>query len=457
MEKNDLNSEFLILHYLLKSVDFAKKILPYLKSEYFAAAERQKISAVVKAFYEKYEKIPPVSSLIIYFKEKDTGVDEEGLKVVLQSLKDITEFTEENFSVEYLIDLTEEYFQKRALYNALVESLQIFDSKPNDVNSIPEKIQKSLQVCFNTSVGHDYFGDTEVAFENYIHNEARFPTHLEQLNRSTGGGFSRQTLNVPIGAPGSGKSRLLVDLCCHYMRQGLNCLYVTLELSELNVRQRFDANLLDTDINTFPKIEKEKFLSKVKFLKGKVYGKLLIKQYPAAAINTNHLKALLEELKSKKGFISDVIAVDYIGLMLPTRPADGLYQIGKNVSEELKGLFSVNNVIGFAPAQLNRGGWNTTDAEMGNIAESAGIIHNADFGMILITTENLMEENKIMFKIIKNRLYSLGRDRKFLVGYDDNKMRHFDVSNDNLALPDAVPGQQKKDPKHLFEKFIFDK
>jgi replicative DNA helicase len=454
---NDINTEFIIVNYLLKSADFTKKVLPYLDPDYFQLLEYQKISKVLKAFYLKYTKLPPISALVIYFKEKDKTISEDGLKTILGTLKTIHEYSEEDFSQEFLMATTEQYFRKRALFNAIVKAEDIYQNKPNDVNSIPDVIQKALQICFDTSIGHDYFENAEEALDYYHTAQIKYPTHLERLNEVTGGGFSRGKLNVILGQPGGGKTRFLVDICSHYVKSGLNCLFITLEISKMDIRQRFDANIMDIGINEFPKIDKERFNSKVKYLKSKTYGKLIIEHYAANTINCNHLKVMLDELKAKKNFVPDVICVDYIALMLPTYRGKDSYEIGKSVSAELKQLFDETNAIGFAPNQLNRGGWNTSEVMMSNIADSAGIMHNADFCASITGPDELLDENKFLLIVLKNRLYKLGKNRKIIIGYDDDKMRHFDVNQSDIVSSEDVPKQKKPNVKDIFENFNFGK
>jgi archaellum biogenesis ATPase FlaH len=444
----DLNTEFVIVWNLLHSKLYIKSVFPYLKYNFFQLPEYQKIVKVIKNFYTKYEKIVPYSSLVIFFKEKDKTISEDELKIVLETLQAINEYKfEEEYSLEFNLSLTEEYFKKRALFNALVEAESIFETRPNSINSIPDLIQEALQLCFNKSIGHEYLADADQALEYYHNVQMKYPTHLEKLNEATGGGLARGKLHVFLGQPGGGKSRMLVDLCSHYMKQGLNCLFISMELDIMDIRQRFDANIMDIDINDFPKIEKEKFISKVNQIKMKSYGRLIIQHYPGGSVNCNHFKNLIEELKNKKNFVPDVIAIDYIMLVNPAKNVgEKSYEQGKQISMEMRSLFDINNAIGLAPNQLNRGGWNTSDVMMKDIADSAGIMHNADFVAGITGPDELLNENKILMVILKNRLFSLCKNKKLMLGYDDTRMRHF-----NVAQGDLVTGIEK--PKET----VFDK
>jgi replicative DNA helicase len=454
----DINTEFLITRFLLKNRDFLKKVFPYLKYNFFQLPEYQKIIKAIKGFYTKYEKMVPYSSLVIFFKEKDKNINEDDLKVILETLEEIENFKDaENYSEDYVLELTEEYFRKRALFNALVEAESIFETKPTSVNSIPDIIQEALQLCFNKNVGHEYLVDSEQALEYYHNVQMKYPTHLEKLNESTGGGLARGKLHVFLGQPGGGKSRMLVDLCSHYMKQNLNCLFISMELDIMDIRQRFDANILEININDFPKIEKERFISKINQIKTKTYGRLVIQHYPGGSVNCNHFKNLLEELKNKKNFIPDVIAIDYIMLVDPVKNVgEKSYEIGKQVSKEIRSLFDITKAIGLAPNQLNRGGWNTSDVMMKDIADSAGIMQNADFVAAITGPEDLLNENKLLMIILKNRLFSLCKHKKMMIGYDDNRMRHFDVAQGDLQI-DAERVTATSFDKKKFDNWDFSK
>jgi len=442
-EETNVTTEFIILNYLLKNIEFTKKIFPILSPDYFDSLEYQKIVKVLKAFYIKYEKLPPLSSLVIYFKERDKTISETLLTSLLSIIKEIHNYKEDNFSEQYLLELTEQHFRRMALYNAIVKAENIYEQKPNDVNTIPDLLNEALKVYITTDVGHDYFSDVEEALTFYHEAQTRFPTHLENLNRVLGGGFAKGKLNVILGQPGGGKSRFLVDMCSHYIRQGLNCLFVTLELSALDIRQRFDANLMDIPINEFAKIPKEKFMSKIKYLQSKTYGKLVIEHYSAGSVNCNHIRNLIDELRMKKNFKPDVIAIDYIALVEPINPTHGkLYETGFEVSKNLKKLFDDYNVIGFAPNQLNRGGWGASEVLMSNIADSAAIMHNADFCASITGSEELLNENKFLFIILKNRLYKLDKNKRVVIGFDDDHMRHFDVTQSDTFTKEDVPSQK---------------
>jgi hypothetical protein len=143
-------------------------------------------------------------------------------------------------------------------------------------------------------------------------------------------------------------------------------------------------------------------------------------------------------------------------LLEPINPTHGkLYETGFEVSKNLKKLFDDYNVIGFAPNQLNRSGWGSSDVMMNNIADSAAIMHNADFCASITGSEQLLDENKFLFIILKNRLYKLSKNRKVVIGYDDDKMRHFDVSQEDTIEQGDIPQTEKKFNKSVFDSFNF--
>lgn len=423
--------EDIILHSLLNNKEYLKKVLPFLEKYYFEDFEDQNLFRVIKKYYSKYRKLTPISVIIIHFTEKDKKITQKQLEAIKDRLNYLENVKKEEYSIEWLLENTESWCKDRAMFNAIVEASDIYDNRPKDHFLIPDLVQKPLQICFDRNVGHDYFKDTEERFNFYHSVEEKYETHLEALNRITDGGLARKTLNVIGGPPGGGKSRMMVDLGANYIRKGLNVLYISLELSEMMVAQRFDANILDVDMNDIPRLDKDRFMGKIRNVKSKTYGKLIIKNYPTAGANVNHFRRLMEEIKDKRGLEIDVVIVDYLTIVLPVRQTNGnMYANGKNIAEELRGFFIEYNVIGITGCQLSKEVWGSSDVSMKDVRESSAICDTSDFMIGIAGNEELLEENRIVLNTMKNRLNELTGLRKFIIGFNDRKMKHYDVNED---------------------------
>lgn len=439
-----MNTVDLIIKNLIHNPEFISKVILITKPEYFQDCD-SKIIHVIRYIYQKYKKLVSYSILEAYFRDKAKNINENELKTVLKRLKEIEQFPFETVDIDYLINETEAYFKDRALYLSIYQSVERYESKKN-IDEIPHLITQALQVSIDDSIGHNYLDPKSIEEQYNFYNveKNRFNTHLESLNKLIGGGFERKKMIVFCGQPGVGKSRILTDLSVHYVKQNLNVLYITLELSDNDVRQRIDANILDINMNDFSEIEKDYYLSKL----GNIgcLGTLIIKEYTSESINSNTIDMLLHEIKIKKQIDIDILILDYITVMNTTMnlgPNSGnLYVKGKTIATELRSVICKYNLIGFTALHLNRDGWDNVDVKMGNIAESAGIAHVADVMIGMISTDEMLENNRLILKILKNRLFSMEGNRKTILGIDNSKMRHYcteenrenDENNDDLMI-----------------------
>lgn len=171
---------------------------------------------------------------------------------------------------------------------------------------------------------------------------------------------------------GVGKSIFMCHCASNILRQGKNVLYITMEMAEERIAERIDANLLNVSISDIESLDKELFLSKVQKLSKKTQGKLIIKEYPTSSAHAGHFRALLEELKIKKGFIPDFICIDYINICASQRirsGSDKTYTYVKAIAEEIRGLAVEYNVPILSATQTNRQGVNNSDIELTDTSE----------------------------------------------------------------------------------------
>jgi replicative DNA helicase len=426
-------TETLIIKNLFHNQEYNSKVINIIDPVYFSTEEDKKIVDILKKVYLKYNKLVPYLNLSVYFNEKDKSINQDTLNNIQKRIKEIESINYEESPIEFLLEETETFCKEKALYNAIIESIKLYDTK-QQVGNIPEIIIKALQVSIDTNVGHDFINDYDKQLDFYHEDISRYETHLENLNKIIGGGFTRQTMTTFMAMAGFGKTRILVDLAANYYKKGFNVLYITFELSAKKIRQRFDANIMDININSFAKISKDVYKSKIEEIKKMSYGNLIIKEYPNYSIDCHGLESLLNEIKLKKGIDIDIFIVDYITLMKPARlmgqNASNMYICGKVLSEEFRSIVTKFNMIGFTACQTNRAGWNTLDMNMGNIAESAGIAHTTDTLFALYGNEKMLENHEMLWKKLKDRLYSMAGKIKIKIGFDDSRMKHFDIEQE---------------------------
>lgn len=434
-----------IIDNLICNEDFARKVIPFLEKDYFTSFTEQSLYRIIDTFVQTYNKIPNKNILEIAV-DKLNGLTEDQYKDLRGRVDGMSELTLEN--TEWLLDETEKYCRDRALFNAINESIQILGDKKSDISRgiIPELLSKALSISFDTHIGHDYFDDAEARYDFYHQDDFRIPFDIDILNKITKGGLKRKTLNFLIAASGVGKTALMCHFAAANLMHGKNVLYITLEMSEEMISQRIDANLMDIVLDDIDKMPKDVYLKRIESIRAKTPGRLVVQEYPTSSAGASHFRHLLNELKIKKGFVPDIIYVDYLNICASSRikigSPGGSYIYVKSIAEEIRALAVEFNVPIVTATQFNRDGYNVTDVDLTATSESMGIVHTADLVLGLISTEELEAEKKIMIKQLKNRYGDMNYYKKFVVGIDKSRMKLFDVAeNDNEPLEDNNPSE----------------
>jgi replicative DNA helicase len=447
-----MRTEQTILLNLLTNDEYFKQVLPYLSDEYFKDSTELYIYNKIKDFADKYNKQPTKEVLLIEVENDNVS---ESVYTGLQEILNQKEIEERN--IEWLISITEEFCQDKAILNSITTAISILDGSNDtlDKGAIPGLLQDALGISFDDHIGHDFFRNALERFDFYKMVEERVPFALESFNKITRGGLPNKSLNVIIAGVGVGKSLTMCDWASSNLCAGKNVLYITLEMAEERIAERIDANLLNIPIDELAHIPKEVFGDKIVRLKKKSQGTLIIKEYPTASASVGNFRSLLNELKLKREFKPDIIYVDYLNICASYRiklGRAGMYEYVKAIAEELRGLAVENNVPVVTATQLNRSGFTNSDPGMDDTSESFGLPATADFMIAAITSEQLEEMNHIMWKQLKNRYKDLKDYRRFVTGVDKPKMRLYDVeqpTGDEYTKPD--------DDAPLFDKSDFGK
>ncbi len=433
-------TETLILRHLLNDEAFARRTLPYLKPEYFADRVEKTVYQQIDYFIEKYNSLPTKEALTIELDAVSNLTDKE----FEECGKYISELDiQQAEDQDWLLKTTEKFCQEKAVYNAIMESIGIIDSngsEDRDKGAIPELLSDALAVSFDPNVGHDFIEDASERFDFYHRKEEKVPFDLEYMNKITGGGLPRKTLNVLMAGTGAGKSLAMCHMASANLMDGKNVLYITMEMAEEKIAERIDANLLNVTLDDLKTLSKTMYDKKIARVKGKTTGKLVVKEYPTASAGTGHFRHLLNELKLKKSFIPDIIYIDYLNICMSSRLRNGgnhnSYTLVKAIAEEIRGLAGEQNVPIVTATQTTRSGYGSSDIDLTDTSESFGLPATADFMAALIVTEELDEMGQIMIKQLKNRYGDPGQYKRFMVGIDRAKMRLYDV--EQQAQEDVV-------------------
>tara|TARA_B100000035_G_scaffold190942_1_gene163027 strand:- start:7 stop:1182 length:1176 start_codon:yes stop_codon:yes gene_type:complete len=355
-------------------------------------------------------------------------------------------FTPEPVNEDWLLNSTEKWCQDRAIYLAIMESINVIDGKNQSLtkNAVPEILSDALAVSFDTNVGHDYIDNSDDRFDFYHRVEDRIPFDLENFQEITKGGIPNKTLNVALAGTGVGKSLFMCHVAASSLMQGKNVLYITLEMAEERIAERIDANLFNLPIDQLESLSKDMFDDKIAKIARKNIGKLIVKEYPTGAAHAAHFRALLNELKLKKQFIPDIIFIDYLNICASSRMkgmggAINSYTYVKAIAEELRGLAVEFNVPVFSATQTTRSGFSNTDVGLEDTSESFGLPATADFMFALISTEELQRLGQMMVKQLKNRYNDPTYKKRFVIGVDRSRMRLYDVEESAQTLTDDTP------------------
>ena len=439
------NIEFLILKNLLHNEEYVRKVIPFIKADYFEDLTQKIVFEEIFSFVEQYNK-PATKEILCIEAEKRSDINDSSYKDVT---KLISSLDDEPSEYDWLVTTTEKWCRDRAIYLALMESIQLADGKDDTKgrDAIPTILSDALAVSFDSHVGHDYLLDYEERYESYHRKEDKIPFDLEFLDKITKGGIPNKTLNIALAGTGVGKSLFMCHFASSVLLQGKNVLYITLEMAEEKIAERIDANLLNINIQDITDLPKVMYENKVTSVSKKTQGSLIIKEYPTAAAHSGHFKALLNELALKKSFRPDIIFIDYLNICASSRYRTNnnvnSYSYIKAIAEELRGLAVEANLPIISATQTTRSGFASSDVDLTDTSESFGLPATADLMFALISTEELEDLNQIMVKQLKNRYNDPTINKRFVIGIDRAKMRLYDC--EQKAQNDIVDSGQDEE------------
>ncbi len=422
--------ETIILSNLLYNEEYMRKVIPFLRDDYFLDPSEKYVLSAITAFVEEYNTLPTTTALKIHV-QNDRSVIESAYKAIVEVLDQLDPVKE---NLDWLYAETEKFCKDKALYNAILHSIQIIDGKDktHSADAIPSLLQEALSVSFNNSIGHDLFEDASARHDFYTRVEEKIPFDISALNRITKNGIAKKTLTVLMAGPGVGKSTVMCHMAANVLSQSKNVLYITMEMAEERIAERIDANLLDTPVHDLSRISKDKFMDRINRIRSMTEGQLIIKEFPTASAHAGHFRALLQDLQIKKNFVPDMVFIDYLNICASSRfkasSNINAYTLVKAIAEEIRGLGVEFNVPVVTATQTNRDGYDNSEVELTHTSESFGVPATADLMLALISTEELENLQQILFKQLKNRYMDMNLCKKFVVGIDRSRMKMYDIS-----------------------------
>ena len=448
-----------ILSNLIYDEEYARRVLPFLKGDYFQDQTEKVLFQEIDKFVEKYNGLPTKETLLIELNKQD-GIAEQTFSEIIKYIDDLTF---EKKDSEWLVDNTEEFCQEKAVFNAIMSSINIIEGKTpsTDKGSIPTILSEALGISFDDHIGHDFIENADERYEFYNLKEEKIAFDLEYFNKITDGGLPNKTLNVIMAPTGAGKSLFMCHFASANLLAGKNVLYITLEMAEERIAQRIDSNLLNVPIAELEGFPKKIYEDKINRLRLKTGGKLIVKEYPTAAAGSGHFRHLLNELHLKKNFRPDIIYIDYLNICASSRLKFGAnvnsYSYVKAIAEELRGLAVEKNIPIVSATQINRTGSTNSDPGLEDTSESFGLPATVDFMCAIISTEEMENMGQIMIKQLKNRYNDITTYKRFVVGIDRAKMRLFNteqsaqknIVDDKPVMDNTTYGERHKESEQM--------
>ena len=437
---------------LIHNEEYCRKVLPFIKSEYFTDRVERLLFSEISKFVNKYNNLPTKESLSIEI-NTNKSINEDEYKKITSLLSTLNP---EPINLDWLVETTETFCKDRAIHNAILGGIQILDGKDtkHTPEYLPELLSEALSVSFDQKIGHDYLLESKERYDFYKRKEERLELDLDFFNKITRGGIPSKTLNICLAGTGVGKTMFMTSIASSVLLQGKNVLYITLEMAEERIAERIDANLLNVGMSDLEELPYQMYETKINKLQSKTTGTLIVKEYPTASAHVGHFKNLLSELALKKSFKPDIVFIDYLNICASSRFRAGAgvnsYTYIKAIAEELRGLAVEHDIPVFSATQTTRGGFVSSDVGLEDTSESFGLPATADFMFALISSEELEQKNQILVKQLKNRYNDPTINRKFIIGVDRSKMRLYDV--EQKAQEDLVESGQEDTITSKFTK-----
>ena len=440
-----------IIKNLIQNDTYTRKVIPFIKSEYFTESSERLVFEEISNYFDKYTKSPTVEALLINL----DNVNSKGDAIVKSSKQLVENIETDDTPLDWLIDETEKWCKDRAIYIAVMDSIEVLDEKSKrSTGEIPDLLKDALSVSFDTHIGHDQLEDADERFEFYNTEEEKMPFDLEYFNKITKGGLPNKTLNICLAGTGVGKSLFMCHMASNCLLMGKNVLYITMEMSEERIAERIDANTMNVPMKELPDVSKKEYDKKIQRIKNKTKGKLIVKEYPTAAAHVGHFRHLLQELNIKKDFRPDIIFIDYLNICAShrIRPGSGAnsYTLVKSIAEELRGLAVEYDVPMVSATQTTRSGYGSTDIGLEDTSESFGLPATADLMFALITSDELEDLDQLVVKQLKNRYNDPTIFKRFVIGVDRSRMKLYDVEQE--AQEELIDSVDVDDDTPVFDR-----
>ena len=391
--------------YLLKSdKDFYLQIVNLVKPEHFEFPVHGKLFTLTREYFDKYLKLPTDDLLIEMARENKAPSDDlsdyQDELIYINGL-DVSAFD----SKDFLLDYIEDFARKQEVKEAIRKCVELV--KEDRLDETEETIRQALMVSRTVDNGQEYFSSVKDRWERLLLRKEtdKYRTILPSCNKHLEGGHNAKELCMVVASAGTGKSLFLVNQAVASMMEDKKVLYVSLEMSEDKIANRFDSIITMLPISKLKEPSTQLQLNERLDLFKEHFPKsdLVIKEFPTGQANVNTLRALLVQLKSYDNFEPDLIIVDYLELLRPVRLIEQEYMAQQRIAEELRGLAVEYNCLVWTASQVNREGRRVNLITDAQLADSYGKIRTVDWSISLNQTEEEYDKGKMRGYVIKAR------------------------------------------------------
>jgi archaellum biogenesis ATPase FlaH len=328
---------------------------------------------------------------------------------------------------DWFLDEFEAFTRRQELERAILKSADLLEK--GEYDPVEKLIKDAVQISLQKDMGTDYFADPRARLMKLKSNNGQNSTGWPCMDQKLYGGFNRGELQIFAGGSGSGKSLFMQNLAVNWAQNGLNGVYITLELSEELCSMRIDSMMTETSSREIFK-DIDNVEMKVKMIAKKA-GKLRIKYMPAQS-TVNDLRAYCKELQIQTDTKIDFLCVDYLDLLMPVSakvsPSD-LFVKDKYVSEELRNLAKELNVLFVTASQLNRSAVEEIEFDHSHISGGISKINTADNVFGIFTSRSMRERGQYQLQLMKTRSSS-GVGQKIELEFNVETLRITDPNPD---------------------------
>lgn len=422
MESNN-NKQRLLVEYLISSPDAFALCKGIVKSEYFDPEYRKSVD-FIHTYYDKYSATPSTEQI-----EAETELKLRKHEITRDQIL-------------YVSDQVETFCRRRAVQQAIVAAPKMIAE--GDYGKVEQMIRDAISVTLNRDIGLNYFADPLSRLESQIAVPSRTSTLWGAVDECLGGGLARREIILFSANSGGGKSITLANLALNFLaqdkypgsKQKMDVLYISLELSEEMIAQRFDT--MYTGISSVIWQSKYKEIAESVGDIGNHMGRLTIKRMPSGT-NANAIRAYIKEFELKNGYVPDLLVIDYLDLMGSNEhvSADNVFEKDKRAAEQLRDILFDYNMFGATASQQNRSAIDAPELNHSHIAGGISKVNTVDWYVSIVMNATMKAAGEIGFVFLKTRS-SDGVGKQVYLKWDNATLRIKNLPKDEDVDDDGV-------------------